>query len=254
MTPRLGAHVDGGDPIAEAAARDIDLVQFFLGNPQSWKKAPPREDADELIAADLDIYIHAPYLVNVVNPNNRIRIPSRKILADTIERAEQIQATGIIVHAGHVSDDEDVVEGFPRWRKALEEIDTDIPILIENTAGGTNAMGRRLDVLARLWEEIGELEPGFCLDTCHAWAGGEDMEGLVERVLGITGRIDLVHLNDSRDPFDSRRDRHANLGAGHIPAEYLAAVVAEAGAPALLETPGGADEHRADLAWIRERL
>jgi deoxyribonuclease-4 len=254
VTLRLGAHVDSTDPIGEAAARDIDIVQFFLGDPQSWKKAPPREDSAALIEADIDIYIHAPYLVNVVNPNNRIRIPSRKILADTIERAEEIEAVGIIVHAGHVGDDEDVAEGFPRWRKALEEIETEIPILIENTAGGTNAMGRRFDVLERLWDEIGDLEPGFCLDTCHAWAGGEDMDGLVDRTLAITGRIDLVHLNDSRDPFDSRRDRHANLGAGHIPEDILAAVVREADAPTLLETPGGAAEHIADLKWIRERL
>lgn len=254
MTVRLGAHVDAADPVGEARARGIDIVQFFLGDPQSWKKAPPRDDADDLKASGIGIYIHAPYLVNVASPNNRIRIPSRKILADTIARAEEIDAAGVIVHAGHVTDDEDVAEGFPRWRKALEQLETDLPILIENTAGGTNAMGRRLEVLARLWDEIGDLGPGVCLDTCHAWAGGEEMEGLVERVVAITGGIDLVHLNDSRDPFDSRRDRHANLGAGQIPAEYLVAVVRDAGAPAILETPGGADEHLADLRWVRERL
>lgn len=253
MSLEVGAHVDASDPVAEAAARDIRIVQFFLGDPQSWKKAPSRDDSGELKASDLRIYIHAPYLVNLVNPNNRIRIPSRKILDDTIERSEEIGAAGIIVHAGHVAD-EDVAEGFPRWAKALELIETDIPILIENTAGGTNAMGRRLDVLARLWEVIGDLNPGFCLDTCHAWAGGEEMEGLVERVLAITGRIDLVHLNDSRDPFDSSRDRHANLGAGHIPAELLVGVVKEADAPTLLETPGGAAEHVADLKWLHDRL
>ena len=63
-----------------------------------------------------------------------------------------------------------------------------------------------------------------------------------------------MHLNDSRDPFDSRRDRHANLGAGHVDTDELVAVVREANAPTLIETPGGVDEHRADLAWIRERL
>ncbi len=253
MSLEVGAHVDANDPIAEARARGIRIVQFFLGDPQSWKKAPARDDSEELKASDLSIYVHAPYLVNLVSPNNRIRIPSRKILDDTIERSEEIGAASIIVHAGHVAD-EDVAEGFPRWAKALELIETDIPILIENTAGGTNAMGRRLDVLARLWDVIGDLNPGFCLDTCHAWAGGEDMEGLVDRVLAITGRIDLVHLNDSRDPFDSRRDRHANLGSGHIPEELLVGVVSEANAPTLLETPGGAAEHVVDLKWLHDRL
>lgn len=250
----LGAHIRGDDPIGEADARGAQLVQFFLGDPQSWKKAPPRHDTEKLKTSSLPIYVHAPYLVNVVSPNNRIRIPSRKILDHTIEGAEAIGAVGIIVHGGHVTDEEDVEEGFPRWRKALEPLETDIPILIENTAGGNHAQARRLDALAGLWEVIGDLNPGFCLDTCHAWAGGEPLEGLVERVMAITGRIDLVHLNDSRDGFDSRRDRHANLGHGEIPADQMAEVVRAANAPTLIETPGGVEEHQADLAWIRERL
>lgn len=254
MTIRIGAHVAPDNPLAEAEARGADLIQLFLGDPQSWKKPPPRDDVEELAASSIPIYVHAPYLVNVASANNRIRIPSRKILAHTIEGAEAINAAGIIVHGGHVTDDEAVEEGFPRWRKALEQVETDIPILIENTAGGTNAMARRLDALAGLWDVIGDLGPGFCLDTCHAWAGGEEMDGIVDRVMAITGRIDLVHLNDSRDPFDSRRDRHANLGAGEIDPDYLSDIVRAAGAPAVLETPGGADEHLADISWIRSRV
>jgi len=250
----LGAHVPAADPLAEAEARGVSAVQFFLGNPQSWRKPPPRQDAERLRASPVDLYVHAPYLVNLVSPNNRVRIPSRKILAHTVEGAEQIGAAGVIVHGGHVTNNEAVEDGFPRWRKALESIETDIPILIENTASGKNAQARRLDHLAKLWDMIGDLGPGFCLDTCHAWAGGEALEGLVDRVLEATGRIDLVHLNDSRDRFNSRRDRHANLGRGHIPGDLLAEVVRAARAPALIETPGPADEHNADLAWIRDRL
>ena len=250
----LGAHVPAADPLAEAAARGVGAVQVFLGNPQSWKKPLPRSDAGQLRDSTVDIYVHAPYLVNVVNRNNRIRIPSRQILANTVEGAEQIGAAGIIVHGGHVTKDERVEDGFPRWRKALQVLETDIPILIENTASGDNAQARRLDHLARLWNVIGDLDPGFCLDTCHAWAGGEPLEGLVERVLEATGRIDLVHLNDSRDRFDARRDRHANLGKGHIPGDLLVEVVREAGAPLIIETPGDAEQHRADLDWLRDRL
>lgn len=250
----LGAHVPTADPLGEAEARDVELVQLFLGNPQSWRKPAPRADADRLRSASHDIYVHAPYLVNVVNPNNRIRIPSRKILAQTVEGAEEIGAAGIVVHGGHVVAGEAIEDGFPRWRKALQMLETDIPVLIENTASGNNAQARRLDHLGRLWEEIGDLEPGFCLDTCHAWAGGEPLEGLVERVRAATGRIDLVHLNDSRDGFGSRRDRHANLGRGQIPGDLLVEVVRQADAPVLIETPGGPEEHRADLAWLKERL
>jgi deoxyribonuclease-4 len=66
-----------------------------------------------------------------------------------------------------------------------------------------------------------------------------------------TGRIDLVHANDSKDPFDSRRDRHQNLGAGEIPKEDLARTIVEAAAPVVVETPGGAQEQGADIEWVR---
>jgi len=250
----IGAHISGAKPLAEAAERDADLVQMFLGDPQGWKKPPPRADAEELLAADIPIYVHAPYLINVASANNRIRIPSRKNLQDAADAAAEIGAAGLVVHGGHVTDDEDVAEGFPRWRKALDIVETDVPILIENTAGGENAMAREVETIARLWEHIGDTGVGFVLDTCHAWAGGEDLETVVSRVMAATGRIDLVHCNNSRDPFDSRRDRHASLGNGEIPGELLASVVREAGVPAVVETPGEAIEHSADIRWLRERL
>ena len=93
---------------------------------------------------------------------------------------------------------------------------------------------------------------GFCLDTCHAHAGGNPLETIVEDVRAITGRIDLVHCNDSRDEFDSGADRHANFGAGRIDPDLLAAVVRDAGAPVVCETPGGAAEHVADFDWLRD--
>ena len=95
---------------------------------------------------------------------------------------------------------------------------------------------------------------GFCLDTCHAWAGGIELGDAVERIRAITGRIDLVHANDSRDDAGSGADRHANFGQGQLPPDEFAAVVREAGAPVVCETPGGAAEHAADFAWLRERL
>jgi deoxyribonuclease-4 len=119
-------------------------------------------------------------------------------------------------------------------------------------------MTRYLDRIGRVWEAISHAEGaeqvGFCLDTCHAHAGGNALETVVDDVRRITGRIDLVHCNDSRDEFDSGADRHASFGAGRIAPDLLAAVVRAADAPVVCETPGGAAEHRADFAWLRERL
>ncbi len=252
----IGAHVGTSEPLESAATRQADIVQIFLSNPQSWKKPLPRDDAEQLLAADVGIYVHAPYLINLVSGNNRVRIPSRKILQDSADAAAVIGARGLIVHGGHMTgDDPDPEEeGFDRWRKALEAVETDVPILIENTAGGTVAMAREVEVIGRLWDAIGHLEPGFCLDTCHAWAAGQDFDGLVGRVMAATGRIDLVHCNDSKDPFDSRRDRHENLGQGQIPPDALLEVIRAANAPTIVETPGGADEQGSDIAWLRANL
>lgn len=139
-----------------------------------------------------------------------------------------------------------------RWRKGLEVLETDMQVLIENTAGGDKAVARRVEWIDRLWDEIGEFGVGFVLDTCHSWAGGDEFDGLVDKVMAATGRIDLVHANDSKDEFNSRRDRHENLGAGEIPSEALAGVICEAGAPIVVETPGGATEQSADIQWVRQ--
>ncbi len=250
----IGAHTNPKDPVAEAASRNADLVQIFIANPQSWKKPVPREDVAELMASGLPIYVHAPYIMNPVSPNNRIRIPSRKTMAQIVEASEAIGARGVIVHGGHVGDDEDIAVGFERWRKALETFESSVPVLIENTAGGGHAVARELDNYGALWEEIGDFNVGVCLDTCHAWAAGEDLATAVERVRAATGKIDLVHCNDSRDPLDSRRDRHANLDKGMIPEELIVGVVKAADSPVVVETPNDDDGQKNDIAWLRERV
>jgi len=257
---RIGAHVDQSDPIAEARVRGADLVQFFLGDPQGWKGpvvqyeggAPALRAA--AAAAGIDLYVHAPYVINVATTNNRVRFPSRKLLQQTVDAAAEIGVQGVIVHGGHVLRDDDPVVGVDNWRKTLERMDMKVPMLLENTAGGDNAMTRRLEAIARLWEVCGDFDAGFCLDTCHAHAGGEDLLSVVDRVKAITGRIDLVHANDSKDGFDSGRDRHENFGHGQIDPQALLGVVQAAGASVVCETPGGAEGQGADIAWLRDRL
>jgi deoxyribonuclease-4 len=255
---RIGAHIGLDDPLAEAAARGAQVVQFFLTDPQGWEDPPSRPDADALKAADVDVYVHAPYRINVATLNNRIRIPSRKLLLSHARGAAAVGAKGLIVHGGHVNKGDDVAVGFDNWRKtfayAAEAGGLATPVLVENTAGGDNACARRLDALARLWDTIGDYDVGFCLDTCHAYAGGEDLLDIVDRVKAITGRIDLIHANGSKDPFDSGRDRHENLQSGSIDPDLVVAVIRAAGAPVVVETPGGATGQAADIAYLRERL
>jgi deoxyribonuclease-4 len=237
--------------LAEAAERKADVIQMFLSNPQSWKKPNPRPDAEELRKSPIPIYVHAPYLINVCADNNRVRIPSRRILQETCDAATEVGAVAVIVHGGHVTGDGPQEEGIDRWRKALDVLDTEMPVYIENTAGGDKAVARRVEWIERLFDEVGGEGVGFVLDTCHLWAGGEPFDEAVPRIMEATGRIDLVQVNDSKDPFDSRRDRHENLGMGLIPPYVMAGVITEAGAPVVVETPGGVEEQLADIEWVR---
>lgn len=251
----IGAHVRQDDPIAAAEQVDAQIVQLFLDDPQSWKKPKPYPHAQALRDSDLTVVVHSPYPVNLASLNNRIRVPSRKIVHQHAEGAAALGAIGLVVHGGHVVKGEDPAKGVDNWRKFFAYAQDDggfgVPILIENTAGGDFAMARHFDDLARLWDAVAEFEVGFCLDTCHANSAGEDLADAVERIMAITGRIDLVHLNDSRDPFDSGRDRHANIGTGTIDPDMLAEVVRAADAPVVVETPS--EGQKDDIAFLRER-
>lgn len=249
---RIGAHVRDDDPLGAAAERGAEVVQFFLADPQSWKSPKPHPQADALRASDLPLFVHSPYVLNIASTNNRIRIPSRKIVTEHAKMAGELGAQGLVVHGGHVTKGEDPEAGLENWRKMFErQVDQGgfgTRILVENTAGGDNAMARNWDVLARLWDRIGEFDVGFCLDTCHAFSAGEQLADIVARTLAITGRIDLVHLNNSRDEFGSSRDRHANVKDGTIDPDVLVEVLSAAGAPAVVETP---DEGQAeDIAYL----
>src|SRR5580700_10088021 len=257
---RIGGHFHVDHPLNEAIACGADAAQFFLGDPQGWKGpvipgGDPAAVRAALAAAGVDIYIHAPYVINVATSNNRIRIPSRKLLDQQLKAAASVGAKGLIVHGGHVSAGTSAEDGLENWRKAVERIERPVPMLIENTAGGDGAMARSLDAIARLWDAVtdaaaGGGEVGFCLDTCHAHAAGEDLATIVDRVKAITGRIDLIHCNHSRDEFGSGRDRHAGLQDGQIDPALIVDVVRAAGAPVICETP----DPVADVRWLRDQL
>ena len=252
----VGAHVSGGDPLGIAAELGADCVQVFLSKPQGWEKPKPRDDAAELRASPVGIYVHAPYLINVCSPKNNIRHGSRKILTHTCEAAADIGALAVIVHPGHA--EEGIDEGVARWTRTLELLASDVPVYLENTAGGDNAVARRFDALAKLWEAVSvaktEVEVGFCFDTCHAHAAGEELTDAVERARAITGRLDLLHLNDSRDPPGTGADRHANIGAGTMDLDVLRHMVRAAAAPVVVETPRDAEALRADMGFARAAL
>jgi deoxyribonuclease IV len=250
----VGAHLSPRRPIAEAERVGADCVQIFLSDPQGWEKPPPRRDAEQLRTSKMPLYVHAPYLVNVCSPRNNVRYGSRKILQQTCDAAADVGAAAVIVHGGYAEDG--IAEGIGRWPRTLEMLKSEVPVYIENTAGGENAVARRFDALAKLWKAVEkadtDVDVGFCFDTCHAHAAGEELSDAVERVRAIVGKIDLLHANDSRDPAGTGADRHANLGKGQIGAAVLRAMIKEAGPPVVVETPSRGI--RADIEFVRKAL
>ena len=160
-------------------------------DPYAGGAAALKEDAE---SAGVGIYVHAPYIVNVATTNNRIRIPSRKLLQQHMDAAAELGARGLIVHGGHVNAADDPAVGFDNWRKAVEATDLKIPLLIENTAGGDNAMARYLDRIKGVFDAVcgclglrpGRLLPGHLPCACRRHRAGAVVDGSWRSPAGST--------------------------------------------------------------------
>ncbi len=229
-------------------------MQFFLGDPQGYKGPEVRYDgrrrgaAAAAGAAGIDLYVHAPYLVNVATTNNRIRIPSRKLLQQHMDAAAEIGAKGLIVHGGHVAQGRRPGQGLRQLAQGVRGDRHQAARCSSRTPrAATTRWPATLERIARLWEAIsspsGFDRVGFCLDTCHAHAGGKDLVGVVDTGQGDhrPGRPGALPTTaaTSSAPAPTGTPTSAD---GHIDPDALVAVVRAAGAPVVCETPGGPDE------------
>lgn len=275
----LGAHasISGGTPkaIERAEALAADACQIFVKSPNQWRaKAIGSEEATAFQIrrneSPIDAVVaHAAYLINLSAFDPAVRERSVAALRDELERCRQLSLDGLVVHPGaHMGAGE--ANGLGRIARSLDRVLSQLeedtpPVLLENTAGQGTVLGYRLEQLAEIIDRstYGD-RVGICVDTCHAFAAGyaiDDSEGLaalldrIESLFGID-RLGAIHLNDSRHPFDSHRDRHANIGDGEIGLDTFAHLLADdriLGVPLILETPIGDDGqgHERDLETLR---
>jgi deoxyribonuclease-4 len=269
----IGAHLSVAGGLARcrprAAEVGAEVVQVFLANPRAWAEPPVDHDADEVFGSScaedgLPVFVHAPYLVNLGSPSPVTVARSVAALDFSLRRAARIGARGVVVHAGSAVLGNDWAAAMRQVREhllPLLDAATDVPVLIEPTAGGGNALAAAADSLAAYLDTLDRDERvGVCLDTCHMHAAGSDLstaKGFARAVRAYakaagSGRIRLVHVNDSRDPAGSLRDRHAAIGSGTIGAEAFAALFttpALRGVPLVVETD---DAHQAaDIAALK---
>lgn len=277
----LGAHVSvaGGPHTAfeRGAAIGCNSLQIFVKSPNRWKGSKLSDGLvdsfrEARTASPQPVIAHAAYLINLCGNNPELIEKSRGGLIDELERCTRLGVDALVVHPGaHLGDGEESgVEGIARSidlvLAALPEPGT--RLLLENTAGQGSTMGSRFEQLAAVIEKLEQPERvGVCLDTCHAFAAGYDLSNedgysqmidAIESSVGLK-RIEALHLNDSKHPAGSNKDRHENIGDGQIGPEAFARLLADSrfsGRPMVLETPLGDDDkgHERDLVRLRELL
>jgi deoxyribonuclease IV len=272
--PLVGAHVPvaGGlatEGLRYAAAIGAEAIQVFVSNPRAWALSEGQAGQDEMLrehaaATGTPVYVHSPYLVNVGSPDPVVRERSVASLAHSLRRGAEIGARGVVVHTGSA------VQGG--WDTAmrharecllplLESIADEGPdLLLEPMAGQGGMLCAAISDLPPYLDNL-DWHPraGVCLDTCHAFAAGHDLSApdgparLLAELDAGSGRLALIHANDSKDGCGSRRDRHENIGAGQIGAAAFGALLRHPAArrvPFILETPGPAAAHAADVATL----
>ncbi len=274
----IGAHVSTAGGLVKAHGRGVeigaDAIQVFNQSPRMWK--PTRWKDDDIAAfgelmADgpiKSIVIHAVYLVNCASKEPEIRTKSLASLKHSLRMGDAIGADGVVLHPGSTvgePHEEALKRVGDALGEALDESDS-CPLLLEDTAGAGNTLGRSFDELARLVELAGGRERlGLCLDSCHLLASGYDVRtaDTVARVMDECeatvgkGRLRCLHVNDSLTPLGSNRDRHAALGEGEIGARGCGAFLSEPrfeNLPAIFEGPGleGKAPTAADIERARE--
>jgi deoxyribonuclease-4 len=274
----IGAHVSTAGGLAQAHQRGVELgceaIQVWGQSPRQWRPSRWRDDdvaafrermADGPIRS---VVIHAIYLINCASKDGDIRRKSAASLIHALRTGDEIGADGVVLHPGSAKG-EPTEEALPRVaelvKHALDESGR-CPLLLENTAGAGDTIGRSFEELARLIELSGRRRRiGICLDSCHMFASGFDittadrLAEVLDRGLETVGagRVACLHLNDSQAGLGSNRDRHAPPGGGEIGPRGCAAFLSEPrfeGLPVLFEGPGveGKAPAKVDIDRMKE--
>ena len=259
----LGAHMSiagGYHKAVETAARSgCNCVQIFTKNNSQWRGKPiTDEDAEKFQAALSELGIthpisHASYLINMASPKEELRQKSLDAMAVELQRAERLGIPFVVVHPGSYTTSTDS-DGIANICRSIDEIHKQLPdlktqILLENTAGQGTNLGWQFEQLQAMIEGIDASDRvGVCIDTCHAFAAGyelADPTGYENTIALLAETVDLkrvkaFHINDSKKPFASRKDRHEHIGRGEMGLEPFRNLINDSRfneVPMYLETP-----------------
>ena len=278
-TNRIGRHLptSGGLGKTLEAARELgcETAQIFVSNPQGWAVPTPRPDAEAFAEGRRELGLspvvaHAKYLINLASPHDELRRRSAEALARELVAAGALDVDLVVVHAGsHGGDGEEkgmdrLVDGLDRAR-GLAASFAGVPgqraePVVENSVGAGTQLCSTFDSLGAVVRRAGVR---VCLDTAHAFVAGCDLSTpggartVAEELKNVIGpSLALLHLNDARNGFGSRRDGHSKIGGeGQIPWEAWERLFAGLpGIPAVMETPYGGPEADAEEVQLVKKL
>ncbi len=262
---RFGFHISiagGFSKVAERAnVRGCETIQFFSRNPRGWKYSPLNEKDVKAFRSSIQssslfpIFLHIPYLPNIASFKSTFYKRSIHSIATDLQRAEQLGAQYLIIHIGHrmESSEDQAIEAVSQGiDQAFEMVKNDVMLLTENTAGQGTEIGYHFNQIKNIIEGVHDHQRmGVCLDTAHSFEAGYDLSNKdgIERTLenfdqtiGLK-RLQLLHLNDSKTPLGSRKDRHWHIGEGYIGLEGFRTL---ANHPLLRHLPGIMETPRKD--------
>jgi len=257
-----------------AVERGCEAMQVFNQSPRMWR--PTRwkpDDVAEFLELRKDgpiesVVIHAVYLINPATRDREMRKKSADSLIHALRMGDEIKADGVVLHPGSTvgePPEEALARVGEMLKHALSDSDS-CRLLLENTAGAGNTLGRTFEELGKLVDLAGgDKRIGICLDSCHMLASGFDITTadkvgeVVDRYSKIVGirRLKCLHVNDSQTPLGSNRDRHAIPGEGELGPRGCAAFLSEPRfekLPALFEGPGtsGHAPDKVDVDRLKE--
>jgi deoxyribonuclease-4 len=268
----LGAHVSTAGGVRNAPGRGAEIgataIQVFTKQPNRW--AEPvcgEEDVRGFTSGVREREIgfansHDSYLINLATADPELRARSLDSFKAELRRSVELDLDAVVTHPGNATDG-DPARGLAQNAALVEEALAEVPgrtmVLLETTAGSGRVLGATFEQLAEMIERISPEHRGrvgICLDTCHVYSAGYDLvgdyDGVMQRLADVVGleRLRLFHLNDSQNPFGSRKDRHAEIGEGSLGDEPFRRIMNDprfADVPKVLETPKGDDPVAADL-------
>jgi deoxyribonuclease-4 len=272
---RLGAHVSTQGGVQMAPARGVDIgataIQLFTKTPNQWRE-PVLEEAtvtafrEAYEASGMNgVVAHDSYLINLASPDPALSARSIASFVAELTRCHQLGLDGVVSHPGNYIDDREA--GLQRnaqaCAEALRTAPGEVMVLLETTAGSGTSLGSRFEELAELRSLIPDdlrHRIGFCADTCHMYSAGYDIVGAYDavwaewdQVIGLE-HLRCFHLNDSKTPFDSHRDRHELIAEGSLGAEPFRRIMRDERfrqVIKVLETPKGDDMVTNDRRMLR---